>query len=151
MLSNILSQKACEFLAEQAERHERLMNRKKLASIDLEAKLKDNLDPLLYRLFPEGPTRKSRGEWRFGSKGSLVVTCQGEKLGSYYSFAEEKGGGPLQLIQMTFGLDAKQARDWAKEFVGGAKDIVVPQPSFKIRASQIEAESQWIAIKPSDE
>lgn len=147
LLSNILSQKSVEFLSEQSNRHERLIGRQESRSIDLEAKLKDNLEPLLYRLFPEGPTRKSRGEWRFGSKGSLVVTCQGEKLGSYYSFAEGKGGGPVQLIQMTLGLDAKQARDWAKDFVGEAKDIVVP-PSFKIKHQQAAKESGWISIKP---
>ena len=147
-LYSILSQKSFDFLADQAERHERLINHKEARSIDLEAKLKENLEPLLYRLFPEGTTRKARGEWRFGSKGALVVTCQGEKMGNYYSFAEGKGGGPIQLIQMALGLDAKQARDWAKEFVGEAKDIVVP-PSFKIKHQPISAESLWISIKPS--
>ncbi len=149
LLSNILSQKAFECLSEQAERHEHLINRQEARSIDLDAKLKENLEPLLYRLFPEGPTRKARGEWRFGSKGSLVVACQGEKLGSYYSFSEGEGGGPLKLIQMALGLDAKEARDWAKDFVGEAKEIVVP-PSFKIRYQQVATESQWIAIKPHE-
>jgi ATP-dependent exoDNAse (exonuclease V) alpha subunit len=148
VLSNILSQKSYEFLTEQAERHERLIKRNENRLEDLDTKLKNSLEPLLYRLFPEGPIRKSRGEWRFGSKGSLVVTCQGEKAGSFYSFAEEKGGGPLQLVQMTLGLDTKQARDWAKDFVGEAKDIIVP-PSFKIKTQRVEKESEWISIKPN--
>lgn len=49
---------------------------------------------------------------------------------------------------MILGLDINQARDWAKEFIGKAKDIVIP-PSFKIKHQRVAEESQWISIKPS--
>ncbi len=82
-LSLALGQKSLEFLIDQAQRHERLSNRKENRFLDLETKLKDNLESLLYRLFPDGPTRKERTKWRFGAKGSLAVICQGDKLGSF--------------------------------------------------------------------
>ena len=148
-LAHILNPRAVEFLGEQAARHERLRNRQNSHTIDLDAKLKDSLDILLYRLFPEGPTKQTRKEWRFGSNGSLAVTLQGKEAGCYYSFEESKGGGPLQLIQKALGLDAKQARDWAMDFMGTAKEIVVPPAFIFKKSSHNELESQWIAIRPS--
>ena len=147
-LSDFYGQKSIEFLIDQAQRHEYLINRTQLRSFDLEEKLKENLEPLLSSLFPEGPTRKSRGEWRFGSKGSLVVTCHGKEVGSYYNFSEGKGGGPLQLIQTTLGLNAEQSKEWAMEFIGGAKNIIVP-PQFKINRGSLKEESKWVSIKPN--
>ena len=66
----------------------------------VEAKLKDHLDPLLYHLFPDGPTGRDSGGVRFGSKGSLAVRCHGEKAGLFFDFENQEGGGPLQIVSV---------------------------------------------------
>ena len=70
-----------EILFERADRHEVSLSRVKVNFEDLENKLKGNIESLLYRLFPEGPSRKERSAFRFGSKGSLKVECSGDGKG----------------------------------------------------------------------
>lgn len=146
-LSIVFSKSEIQFLGEQSQRHEYLINLKDKRPLDIDAKLKDNLESLLYRLFPEGPSIKNRNNWRFGSKGALAVTLNGEKMGSYYSFKEGKGGGPINLIQATLGLNAREAQDWAKNFLGGVKDLHVPA-QFRIQHKQVGKEPEWISMKP---
>lgn len=146
-LAKVFDKTCLDILNDQAKRHERLLTSKNKPSLDLDERLKDHLEGLLYRLFPEGPSRKGRTEWRFGNKCSLAVVCSGHELGSFYHFEESKGGGPLQLIQETLRLNAKEAREWAQEFLGIAKDLTIPS-QFKIKHKQREEKVPWMALKP---
>lgn len=146
-LSMIVGDRTYEFILEQSNRYERLLHSRESRLLDLDSKLKENLDSLLFRLFPEGPISKSRGEVRYGSKGSLVVKSAGDKIGTYYNFEEGKGGGPIQLIESVLRLSSQESRKWATEFIGLAKDIIIPE-QLQIKKNHVEQEKQWISIRP---
>ena len=140
-----LSAKEIEIIQERATRHENAHLRVKQE--DIESKLKEHLDSLLYKLFPEGPSRREAKGLRFRSKGSLSVICQGERMGSYYDHENGLGGGVLSLIQNTLNLSFREARDWAKDFLGYTREVHVPS-QFIIKKSLEEKEDSWISMKP---
>ena len=105
-------------MQERSAKHELQLQRKENALSDLDARLKENLEPLLHKLFPEGPTHRDRKGLRFGSKGSLAVTFTGAKPGSFYDHERHQGGGPLQLIQRSLSCTPTEAITWAKDFLG---------------------------------
>lgn len=59
----------------------------------LENQLGERLEELLFKLYPEGPSRRSTREYRYGSKGALSISCSGSKAGTFYDFEKGKGGG----------------------------------------------------------
>lgn len=46
---------------------------------------------------------------RFGKHGSIAIDCD---KGSWFSFEEAEGGGPVELVQMVLRCDWKSARAW---------------------------------------
>ncbi|MCB9222147.1 MAG: AAA family ATPase [Ignavibacteria bacterium] len=142
-----LNKQAREIVELQGAKHENLLKQQALSqSSTLTEKLKFNIEPLVAKLFPDGPTSKTPTAWRFGSKGSFSVSYSGEKAGQFYDFEKGEGGGLLKLIQHRLGLDKKEATDWAREFVGISTDIEIPY-QFKKTASK-QTPRDWISLKP---
>jgi len=148
-LKILLGKKTAEFIMEQASKHQKSLEREpKVPSHDIQDKLKENIEPLLYRLFPDGPIRKDRNSFRFGAKGSLSIKVSGDKAGQFFDFERQEGGGLLKLIQRELGLGRLEAQEWAKEFVGVSHDHPVPK-SFQRAAAHSPKESEWVAVKPN--
>ena len=141
-MRSIFETKGLEIVQDRAAKHE--MNRE-TPKFDLDTKLKENLEPLLLKLFPEGPTKREKKGFRFGAKGSLAVTCTGEKTGSFYDFEQQTGGGPLQLIQKSLSCNHTEAITWAKDFLDQAPTMQVPS-HFTVKKA--EKEQEWISLKP---
>eukprot|EP00468_Gymnochlora_sp_CCMP2014_P008812 CAMPEP_0167755690 /NCGR_PEP_ID=MMETSP0110_2-20121227/8968_1 /TAXON_ID=629695 /ORGANISM="Gymnochlora sp., Strain CCMP2014" /LENGTH=418 /DNA_ID=CAMNT_0007641713 /DNA_START=314 /DNA_END=1570 /DNA_ORIENTATION=- len=59
----------------------------------------------------------SEGELRFGNKGSLCVTTEGDYRGGWYDFERGEGGRPLKLIQHATGCDFKSALKKGLDFI----------------------------------
>ena len=55
---------------------------------------------------------------RFGEHGRVAVRISGERMGSWYDFAEEKGGDMFALVQDKQGCDFKGAADYLRRNVG---------------------------------
>ena len=53
------------------------------------------------------PKKRTSKEWRY--EGGLIVTLKGNNAGKWYSFTENKGGGPIKAIQEWMGLSFKDA------------------------------------------
>ena len=114
---------------------------------DLDGQLTSNIEPLLYKLFPDGPSSKTAKSYRFGAKGSLSVTHSGPKAGQFYDFERQEGGGLLKLIARELKFDKGEARAWAGEFLGIANEIKLPS-SFKKPEFSQGKESDWVSVKP---
>ena len=140
----ILGQKGYEILQDRALRHEKINQPKD----PIENQLKDNLESLLYKLFPEGPLRRDSCGFRFGSKGSLSVTCVGGKKGCFFDFENKEGGNLFQLIQKKEGLDKPQAIEWARSFLNEAGGKPVPSHFSTVHFSK-KKEDNWISLMPS--
>lgn len=149
-LSSFLGKKMTGYVQNQAFRYtESVEKRENIQSFDIEEGLKSHLEPLLYRLFPEGPSRKERASFRFGAKGSLSVACSGDKVGQFYDFERHEGGGPLKLVQRELGLGSIETKEWAKQFLGIAHEIKVPKVFLKsIAGSHKEKDSDWVSLPP---
>ena len=142
-----LNDKAREIIELQGAKHETSLKQKVLRQTStLNEELKFNIEPLVARLFPDGPTSRTAIAWRFGSKGSFSVTHSGEKAGQFYDFEKGEGGGLLKLIQHRLGLDKQEATLWAKDFVGVSTDIEIPRQFQKKTSKQVS--SQWVSLKP---
>lgn len=111
---------------------------------NLSTQLSQNIEPLLYKLFPEGPSSKSQGGWRFGSKGSLAVKADGR----FFDHERQEGGGPFKLIQRELNLDAKEAKEWARDFLGLSSGIEISRPFQKKDKTLTKEESHWVSLKP---
>lgn len=142
-----LNDKAREVVELQAAKHDTYLKKQVLkSSSSLTEELKFSLEPLLAKLFPDGPSITTASAFRFGAKGSLSVTHCGEKSGQFYDFEKGEGGGPLKLIQNRLGMDKQEATAWAREFVGVSDNLELPQQSQKKVPSQEPKE--WVSLKP---
>jgi hypothetical protein len=139
-LRTLFNPKNLDILQERASKHEQL-HQQESSLAELNTKLTENLDSLLFRLYPEGPTRQDSKGLRFGTKGSLAVS----HTGSFYDFEKGEGGGPLQLIQRNLSCSTSKAIAWAKDFLGQAPTLSAPT-HFSIKK---EREQEWISLKPN--
>lgn len=147
-LSAFLGKKVASFIQIQSSRHQIIVERnEKTKATHLEISLRENIVPLLYRLFPEGPTRKGKEEFRFGAKGSLSVIHSGEEAGKYYHFEKQEGGGILTLIQRELGLGHLEALEWAKDFLGVVHETHIPN-TFLREPQSAAKKTDWISVKP---
>ena len=149
-LEDIFGEKRTRDIQGQAERfHSFTAQKSGLGYQETEAKLLENAEALLYRLFPEGPSRREGARsLRYGRKGSLCVTLKGEKAGSFYDFEQGEGGGLLKLIEKSQNLNSKEALSFAREFLHMAPSIETPRyyQTFKT-----QKESLWIPLRPPSE
>ena len=148
----ILSEKVAYYIQVQASKHEEILKQRKKLSFDsmraIEEKMVMHLESLLQKLFPDTPVVKVSNNYRIGRKGSLSVTCSGTKIGQFYDFEHQEGGGPLQLIQKELGLDPKASKEWAQEFLGEIFNFK-NQPAFlKPSHDEGKEEVDWVSLKP---
>jgi len=149
----LLKEKSIYYIEAHAKKHEEVLKDQEQRALqvekmkDLNGQLAAHIEPLLYKLFPDGPSKKTGREYRFGAKGSLLVNHNGEKAGQFYDFERGEGGGPLKLIARELKLDKADARAWAGEFLGIANEIKLPATFNKPKLSP-EKDSNWVSIKP---
>ena len=147
----ILSEKVAYYIQVQASKHEEIIKQRKNLSFDsmraIEEKMVMHLESLLQKLFPDTPVVKISNNYRIGRKGSLSVTCSGTKIGQFYDFEHQEGGGLLQLIQKELGLDPKASKEWAQEFLGGGLNLEKPSLK-KAEKFSLPKENDWISFKP---
>lgn len=136
-----------QIVKEQAQRHELSLTKQQKSKLNLEEHLRENLETLLYRLYPEGPTVHDRTSFRFGNKGSLSVVHSGHKAGQFFDFERQEGGGLLKLIQRELGLGRVEAKAWAHDFLGAVPDISVPIAFTRSRQPD-KPEDVWTSLKP---
>lgn len=146
-LRNALGERFFETALERSEKHEMALKKQSDHKIDLSANLREQIEPLLHRLFPDGPTGRDARGLRFGSKGSIAVVCAGEKKGSFYDFESGEGGGPLKLIERALNYDRSEAKAWATEFLGAPRMEFVPS-QFRVRGSSKTKYADWKSLKP---
>lgn len=148
-LGQIFGESRAHAIKEQAKRFEEFQDKSKRQLVsyeELEKKLLDNAEALLYRLYPEGPNRKEHNKIRYGRKGSLCVKVSGQKAGSFYDFERQEGGGLLKLIAVSQNLSKGEAESWAKEFLNISNTIQVPK--YYQTTSREQKESQWVSVQP---
>ena len=58
------------------------------------------------------PARRHRGEWRYRSRGSLVIHVDGPRAGTWKDFEGDNGGGVLDFLEHFLGLDHARAFAW---------------------------------------
>ena len=146
-LKNVLGDESFEIILERAYRYESSQQKKENFHEGIDEKLKSNIESLLFKLFPEGPSRRDRDGYRYGAKGSLSVSCRGKNAGCYHDFEKGEGGGPIQLIQRTLGIGYPEAKEWARNFLGEAKEIPMPSRFNHVNA-QDKKHEEWISLKP---
>lgn len=145
-LKTLFRTEQIETLSYRSIRHETSLQRKnEYASI--ENQLRDHMEELLFKLYPEGPTRRSAREYRYGSKGALSVSCLGAAAGTYYDFEKGEGGGLLKLIEHTRSLQNEQAFQWARNFVSGA--IHSPVKPWLANSLELKNTDSWESQKPA--
>ena len=145
-LRSLFEPKSLTILQERAAKHAIQLHQKENTLSNLDASLKENLEPLLLKLFPAGPTQRTSKGLRFGAKGSLAITFTGAKAGSFYDFEEQQGGGPLQLIQKSLSCTFAEAITWARDFLVKAPTLQIPS-QFTFKNS--EKNQEWVSLKPN--
>ena len=63
-------------------------------------------------------------ELRYGSKGSLCITIEGERRGQWYDFERAEGGHLFKLIQQTQGTDLKSTLKLADNLIVGRSALL---------------------------
>jgi hypothetical protein len=94
------------------------------------------------------PTSRTSNQLRFGRKGSICVFTNGPKQGLYANHESGVYGGPLKMIEDQAGLtSAKEARDWATDWLGG-KALVVEQRIIEKAPEVKQSKWTWTPITP---
>lgn len=138
---SVLGEKGYQILRDRAETHNNVNQPKE----SLHSQLLSNFEPLLYRLFPEGPFRQDKRGFRFGAKGSLAVTCAGEKKGCFYNFETREGGNLITLIEKKLDLDKKSAIEWSKKFLNEVDAKVTPSHFSTDKFVKVK-EDKWTSL-----
>jgi len=149
----VLKENSVYYIEIHAKKHEDILKAQEQRTFqaekmkDLDGQLTSHVEPLLYKLFPDGPSSKTAKSYRFGAKGSLSVTHSGHKAGQFYDFERQEGGGLLKLIARELKLDKGETRAWAGGFMGIVNEIKLPS-SFKKPEGSLGKESDWVSVKP---
>jgi Ti-type conjugative transfer relaxase TraA len=137
----ILGEKGYQMLRDRAE----IYNQPLQPHDSIQSELLNHLEGLLHTLFPEGPFRKDSRGFRFGSKGSLAVTCVGEHEGHFYSFQTKEKGNLIGLIKLQCGLNTQEAIIWAKNFLKESGGKQVPS-QFSTKQFSKFKEDKWTSV-----
>jgi len=73
----------------------------------------------------------SRGEYRYGQKGSLAISMQGNSRGTWFNFESQERGNLIHLIQNTLGLTFKEALAHASRQTGDDLTLATQQPRIQ--------------------
>jgi Ti-type conjugative transfer relaxase TraA len=139
----ILGEKGLDILRDRSAKYENSMRPKE----SIESQLNENLEGLLYKLFPEGPQRRDSRGFRFGCKGSVFVSCVGQEKGCYYDHERKEGGGLIKLIENKEKLNRTEAIAWASDFLKNSSGQAVPS-HFSTAKFVKGREEQWISLIP---
>jgi len=145
-LMGIFNQRSYIILEDRCYRHK---GDSKETNFDVEDQLKLNIESLVHRLFPEGPTRTDANGYRFGRKGSFAISMKGAKVGSFYDHENGRGGGLLGLIELKFDMDKKTAWKWALEFLQQPESSIPPR--FNESKAKLQQEEEWQSLLPPKE
>ncbi len=97
------------------------------------------------------PDKRHRGEWRYRSRGSLVINVGGRRAGTWMDFEAGTGGGVLDFLEHFSGLDCAQA------FSGGTGTLARraggsishrPRPDVGTKARLDLVRSLWASSGP---
>lgn len=93
---------------------------KRLDAGEVCLRLTDNAEFVVETILGSPPNAKlsSKSEYRYGNKGSLSVSMQGEHRGTWFDFETGEKGNLLHLIERTFQLDFKAALNFAANLMG---------------------------------
>ena len=97
------------------------------------------------------PAKRHRGEWRYRSRGSLVVHIGGPRAGRWWDFESGAGGGVLDFLEQFAGLDRAQALAWlpGRPALRPRRRTSHPtRPDTDARHRFDLARSQWASSKP---
>lgn len=145
-IKEALGAKSYDIIYDQAQRHEKFLKPK----INIEDQLKDNLETVLHKLFPNGPSGKDATGLRFGRNKSLAVICRGEKTGCFKDFETGDGGGIVKLIEKQLQCSRSEALSWGQSLLGGDCSGFVPQKYFTAKAEMTETNLWTSAIASKD-
>jgi len=95
-------------------------------SHELKARLAERMEPLALALMATPPTMRTREELRFGRKGALAVRIAGPKRGTWQDYSGSAGGDALDLIQYARRCDAREAFQWARQWLGEPGGAIHP-------------------------
>jgi putative DNA primase/helicase len=86
---------------------------------ELQVALKAEAENLAISLLGEPSKRLTNAQqMRWGSKGSLTLSRQGQKRGSWFNHEAGYGGGMLQLIVHARFCSYPDAKQWARDWLG---------------------------------
>lgn len=143
-----LNEKSLDIIAAQAGKHEAYLKEQEARRAPiLNENLKFHIEPLLNKLFPDGPSMKTATTFRFGAKGSLSVTHSGSKAGQFYDFETQEGGGLTKLIEKRLGLSLHETRQWATQFLNIAPSMKISD-NFQRPLKSFKKPSNWISERP---
>jgi hypothetical protein len=99
--------------------------------------LRDRTEDILGSLLGE-PSSRSRRELRWGRRGSLWVSCAGQKRGTWYDHERGQGGDLLDLIARERGVPLRDAIAIARDMLGRSS---LPPASRTAPSSRAESHS----------
>ncbi len=97
-------------------------------------------------LFGE-PKKRSTKEWRY--EGGLIVSLKGKDAGKWYSFTENKGGGPIKAIQESMGLSFKDSLEYGAKLAGLSEaqaitsEILIQEKTKRSSSRKTDLDTQW--------
>lgn len=93
---------------------------------EVKSKAKQVVKRILLELLGARNERLSTAKvWRYGAKGSLAVSIEGEKAGIWYDFSSSKGGDLIGLVQEKRQVSFKQALEYLRQKLEGQRDELV--------------------------
>lgn len=96
------------------------------------------IEPVTRRLLGEPNKELSdRNQWRFGSRGSLVVEVRGDKAGTWYDHEAAEGGGVLDLIRRSTGHVNGAALEWIASNIDPSVKLEPPQVQEKAKKPKL--------------
>ncbi|EKE01244.1 MAG: hypothetical protein ACD_21C00187G0006 [uncultured bacterium] len=82
----------------------------------------------------------SASEWRYGNKGSLVISMGGDKRGLWHSFETGESGNLLTLMQKETGLSFNETLKYASSMLGGV--LYINSKQHKNNSASINSNSE---------
>ena len=122
-----------------------------LNATEAAAKLATRCETLCQSLFPAGGVERNEflvGNVRGGAGRSLAVHLAGEKSGVWCDFDSGEAGDLIGLIKAAKGLNAVEAVEWAREWLGEPDDTPVrAQVASRRKAQRTENTNADFALE----
>ena len=114
---------------------------------EVRALLLNDYERLASDLTGTQPERRRRlnDPLRFPDMGGFEIHTHGPKAGSWYSFSESKGGGPIELVQHFKGGDFRDAMKFSKGWLGISDDYQPKPPDPAVLAAREAAQARRVA------